>query len=170
MSKIISNASPLIGLSSIKELTLLRKLFSELVIPTAVYDEVVVEGKNEAGSQEVEQACGDWIKVLPVANKAEVDILLAVLDRGEAETIVLAQELNSELVLLDNREARIFAKKIGLNILGTVGVLQLAREKGFIKDLVKKLEALRNKGFWLSDLLIDEVRKRISGNSKSKKR
>lgn len=170
MSKVVSNASPLIGLSSIKELNLLKDLFNGITISTAVYDEVVVEGKNRAGSREVEQACGDWIKVLPVENKAGVDILLAVLDRGEAETIVLAQELNFELVLLDNREARIFAKRIGLNILGTVGVLQLAWEKGLIKDPVKKLESLRNKGFWLSYQLIYEVRKRVSENPKSKKR
>ncbi len=108
----VSDSSPLTHLSQIGRLNLLRKLFDELLIPPAVYREVVVEGRGRPGSREVREA--SWIKVVRVRNEYLKRILKLLLDEGEAEAIVLALEANASSVLLDDREARLQAKKLGL--------------------------------------------------------
>lgn len=87
MKKIISNASPLIALSNISQLELLEKLFQKIIIPKAVYQEVVEEGKGRIGSEEVKKAIDKWIEVKEVKNSNEVKTLRAILDYGESEVI-----------------------------------------------------------------------------------
>ncbi len=147
MKKVISNASPLIALSNIEQLELLNKLFKKIIIPEAVYKEVVEEGKGRPGATEVKKAINKWIKVKEVKNLKEVNALRAILDYGEAEVIVLAQEIKADLLILDNKEPRIFATHLGFKLIGTIGVLILE---------------LREKGFYISDKLLREIIKRLS--------
>lgn len=161
MKKIISNASPLIALSNIGQLELLKKLFQKISIPQAVYQEVVKEGKGRSGTVEVEKAIKQWMEIVEVKNLDKVNTLRAILDYGEAEVIVLAQEIKADLLLLDNKEPRLFAKHLGFNVIGTVGVLILAYKKGFLKDPVEKIFELREKGFYISDRLLKEIIKRL---------
>ncbi len=91
MPTVISNASPLIGLSSINHLQLLKKLWNEIIVPEAVYEEAVVNGKGKVGVDAISDACQDWIKTLSAKNRQEVDALQTVLDKGEAEVIALAR-------------------------------------------------------------------------------
>jgi len=161
MKKIISNASPLIALSNIGQLELLKKLFQKIFIPQAVYQEVVKEGKGRSGTVEVEKAIKQWMEIVEVKNLDKVNTLRAILDYGEAEVIVLAQEIKADLLLLDNKEPRLFAKHLGFNVIGTVGVLILAYKKGFLKDPVEKIFELREKGFYISDRLLKEIIKRL---------
>lgn len=60
---VVSDTSPIINLASIRHLHLLPELFTEIVIPTAVFDEIAGEGNNEPGSVEVKTA--SWVKILP---------------------------------------------------------------------------------------------------------
>ena len=80
----------------------------------------------------------EWITVIEPSNKALVNMLLDFLDEGEANAIALAREINADLVLLDEKEARRIARRLGLKILGTLGILILAKRKGHLK-LVKPL-------------------------------
>lgn len=162
MPLVISNASPLIGLCQIKRLDLLKALWTEITIPAAVYKEVVISGAEKPGARMVEKACQDWIHGSAVKNTPEVQALQTVLDAGEAEVITLGQELQADLVILDNREPRIFAQNVGLKIIGTVGMLKLAWQKSLISDPVKELRQLRRDGFWIDDALIDRIRKETS--------
>jgi len=98
MSVIISNASPLIALCRIERLQILKRLWKKIVIPRAVYREVVEEGAGKVGADIVSDACNKWIKVVPVENIEEVRVLRAVLDEGEAEVIALGQELKAKLL------------------------------------------------------------------------
>jgi len=157
MKKVVSNASPLIALSNIKQLKLLEKLFQRIVIPEAVYKEVVEEGKGKPGAIEVKKAIDKWIEVKKVRNSDEVKALRALLDYGESEVIVLAQEIKADLLILDNKEPRIFAKHLGFKLIGTIGILILAYEKGFLKDPLEKIFELREKGFYISDRLLREI-------------
>ncbi|WP_029523323.1 DUF3368 domain-containing protein [Persephonella sp. KM09-Lau-8] len=161
MKKIISNASPLIALSNIGQLELLKELFQKIIIPKAVYQEVVQEGKNRPGAVEVKKAVNKWIEVKEVKNSDEVKTLRALLDYGEAEVIVLAQEIKTDLLILDNREPRLFAKHLGFQLIGTIGVLILAYEKGFLKNPIEKIFELREKGFYISDRLLREIVKQL---------
>lgn len=161
MKKIISNASPLIALSNIGQLELLKKLFQKIIIPKAVYQEVVDEGKDRSGTAEVKKAVNKWIEVKEVKNSDEVKTLRALLDYGEAEVVVLAQEIKADLLILDNREPRVFAKHLGFNLIGTIGVLMLAYEKEFLKNPIEKIFELREKGFYISDRLLKEIIKQL---------
>jgi len=101
---VVANASPLIHLSAIQRLDVLKALFVEVFIPREVYDEVVTRGIGRPGSQEV--ASADWIRVCPVENEVAVRVLqVGGLGKGEAECIVLAQETNADWRILE-RPAR----------------------------------------------------------------
>jgi predicted nucleic acid-binding protein len=81
----------LIGLAQIQRFDLLRRLFGEITIPQAVYDEAVVAGREEGGARrEVSEA--PWIRTMRVKDCLAVEVLLDEMDLGEAETIVLARE------------------------------------------------------------------------------
>lgn len=166
MPLIISNASPIIGLAKIEQLHILKMLWSEVVIPEAVYKEVVIKGRGKHGTNITEEACKEWIHVVSVKNKPEVEALGAVLDEGEAEVVTLGQELKADLVLLDNREPRIFARTVNLKVIGTIGVIRLAWQKGLLKDPIKEMNNLRANGFWITDQLMEQFEENIAKQKK----
>ncbi len=154
---IVSNSTPLIALSKIGMLELLREYFGEVRIPKEVYDEVVTRGKNLFGAVEVKNA--EWIKVEEVRNKIAVESLRDYIDSGEAEAIILAKERNAKLLLIDDSEGRQIAERLGLKITGTIGILLLAaRDKKLVfKDTLDDLVAC---GFRLSKEEYDKLLKR----------
>lgn len=80
------------------------------------------------------------------------------LDLGEAETIILALELDADLVLLDERDGRYAAQRFGLQVVGVLGILLEARSKGRIKDIKPHLDALRHQaGFYIAEKLYQQV-------------
>jgi predicted nucleic acid-binding protein len=110
---VVSNTTPLIGLASIQKFELLKQLFGEIHIPQAVYSEAVVKGHEEGGAKnEVSEA--SWIKVVSVKDKLAVKVLLDELDDGEAETIILAEELAADWVLMDERKGRRKLAELGI--------------------------------------------------------
>lgn len=126
--KVISNASVLIGLGSIGMLLLLRERFPEgILVPEAVWREVVDEGAERPGAREVSAA--NWIKIQKVNDDGMVRLLRAELDEGEAEAIALAYEMSADVVLLDERDARRAAIRMGLKVLGTVGILLWGKKR-----------------------------------------
>lgn len=161
MPVFISNASPLIGLARIEQLHILKRLWSEIVIPDAVYKEVVIEGKGKQGANAIEEACKEWIRVVSVKNRSEVDVLQTVLDEGEAEVITLGQEIKADLLILDNREPRNFARTVNLKVIGTIGVIRFAWMKGLIKEPIHEINKLLLNGFWIDEKLIEQIKKDI---------
>ncbi|RKY81776.1 DUF3368 domain-containing protein [candidate division KSB1 bacterium] len=139
---VISNSSALINLVIIGRLDLLREKFGEIIVPQAVWQEVVIEGAGKPGAKEVERA--NWIRVEEVTNKPLVQLLEQKLDDGESEAIALALEVGADLVLLDERDARDTAESLGLDILGVIGILIWAKKKGLILSLQDELDQLRN--------------------------
>ena len=151
---VIVNTTPLIALSLIGHLELLKRLFGTVLIPPTVQGEVLEGGRNGIGTAELQGA--DWIRVTPLRDQRRAD-LIADLDRGEAEVIALAQELNADLVVLDERLARLFAKRLGLRVTGVLGVLLRAKAAGHVRALRPLLTELRAGGFWLSDAVVGEA-------------
>ena len=152
---VVSDSSPLIHLSQIGRLHLLKELFGELLIPQAVYHEVVIEGGGKPGSKEVREA--SWIIVMEIRNERLKRLLQFQLDEGEAEAIVLALETKASLVLLDDREARLQAKRLGLKITGTLGILLRAKKLGLIENMKEEINKLKQTGFRVSKNLEEEV-------------
>lgn len=149
--KVISNSSPLIFLSAIGMLHLLKNEFGEVWIPEAVYKEIT--SKNLKGSDEIKNA--DWIKVKPVKNKKRS--FLPVLDEGEEQAIILAIEQKADLLLLDDLAGRRVAIMYGLNIMGTLGFLKVMQRKGKIKNLKNLLGELNRHGFWMKEDLFRKM-------------
>ncbi|MEW6367813.1 MAG: DUF3368 domain-containing protein [Acidobacteriota bacterium] len=85
-------------------------------------------------------------------NRALVTVLERDLDLGESESIALAVDLTADLVPLDEKEARREAERLGLNVMGVVGVLLEAKARGLVSAVRPLLDSLRHDaGFWLSD-------------------
>jgi predicted nucleic acid-binding protein len=153
---IVSNASPLIALIRIGQLDLLRQLYSEIIIPEAVWHEVVVEGADQPGAEVVSSA--SWIVQRTVMNRPLVHGLQQELDAGEAEAIALAVEIDDTLLLMDERLGRDTARHFGIRYTGVVGVLIEAKHKGFLQAIQPHLDALRNlAGFRVSEALYRRV-------------
>ena len=110
----VSNTSPIINLACIGQLDILRQLYGLIAIPESVYHEIAVTGSGAAGSREV-QTLG-WIETKKTTNRLQVAALLIELDKGEAEAIVLALELNAELLLLDERRGRTVCIAAGIEV------------------------------------------------------
>lgn len=152
---VVANAGPLIALATIGKLDLLKDLFEQVLIPQAVYDEVVVHGEGEPGSGEVDKAV--WIKTHQAQDRLAVHLLHETLDAGESEAIVLAQELNARYVLLDDGLARRKARLIRLRMTGTLGILLMAKETGLIPAVRPVLDELGQTDFRMSDRVYQEV-------------
>jgi hypothetical protein len=98
--KAVANSSVLIALGTIKQLALLPRRFPEgVLVPQAVWREVVETGKGQPGSEEMESA--SWVVVREVKDQGLVSLLCWELDEGEAEAIALAREGKVLVVLLD---------------------------------------------------------------------
>lgn len=153
---VVSNASPLINLARIGKLTLLRDLYGELIVPEAVWQEVVVEGAGQPGADEVESAT--WIKTQAATNRQLVNALQQDLDAGEAEAIALTLEMGAELLLMDEHLGRETARHLGLRYVGLVGALVEAKHRGLIRAVKMHLDALRDiAGFRVVDALYARV-------------
>lgn len=132
---VVSNASPLIILAKVNRLELLRSLYERIILPAEVHGEVVVPGTNLPGSAQIAQAI--WLDVRRLANPealsaAEGEFSLA---RGELATVLLAEELKADLVLMDDRAGRRLAASRGLRTRGCVGILEAAFQLGHVSDL-----------------------------------
>nr|WP_211178715.1 DUF3368 domain-containing protein [Brasilonema octagenarum] len=119
---------------------MLQQLYSNIIIPQAVYDEMVNLDYAVPGASEVQTL--SWIQHQQVINRTLVTSLLAELDQGEAEAIVLAIELGADLLLLDERRGRKVASRYGLNITGLLGILIEAKHKGLIPTVKPVLDDL----------------------------
>ncbi len=148
---IVANAGPLIALARIGHFHLLRLLYNELRIPTAVKNEVITFGEARPGAVELETA--QWIKVVNVTNKTAIELLQERLDRGESEAIVLTIELEADLLLMDEARGRRIAQAQGLNHIGTVGILVQARQNGIIAAVTPLLDDLIESGFHMNEAL-----------------
>lgn len=147
MSKfVVADSSCLICLSRIGKLEVLHELFGEIIIPEAVYYEVVVSGEGRIGAEEVKKA--NWIKKQKVQNELAVRAFKVNLGAGESEAIALASESKADFLILDDFKARQTAEELSLEVIGTVAVLQKAEEKGIIDNLKSVLQDLRNVGFY----------------------
>jgi len=152
---VVSNSGPLITLATIGRLDLLKSLFVRIAVPQAVYEEVVIQGQGEPGSKEVAEA--EWIHTVPVQDRLAVNLLQESLDTGESEAIVLGQELNARYILLDDALARRKADLIGLSVVGTLGVLLMARKAGLVPAVKPILDDLMQTDFRMSERVREVV-------------
>ena len=145
MRKVVVNTTPLIALSEIGKLSLMKELFGEIYILVAVLNEV----KTEPAFSEI-RAFSDWIHVVEVKDLSQKKLFQTRLHAGEVEVMLYAIESQADLVILDDKLARRTAKYMGLTISGTVGMLVKAKEKGYLKEVKPVLDLLTQNGLFVS--------------------
>ncbi len=153
MRKIISDTTPIISLLKVDKLNLLKELYTKIIIPKAVYSEIE-NGKEKPYYHDLTKF--DWIDIQEITNSDSKDFLLDLGD-GEAEVLILAEELNADLIIMDEIIGRRYAKQLEFNLTGTIGILLKAKEKGLIKSIKDLITELTNKGTWLNPKLTAKI-------------
>ncbi len=154
---VIADASPLIAFGKIKRLSLLTKTLGKLLTSQTVIEECTRD-LSLPGAKEIDEAINNGL--IAVNNDPQLieehQDLFDILGKGEATAIILAKQLNAGL-LIDERLGRQIANKMKLRVIGTAGVLLVAKKKGLIKSVNFILSELRIAGYYLSDKLISTV-------------
>ena len=126
---VVSDTTPLISLLKINRLDLLKKLFGDVLIPQAVFDELTDDERFRLEADQIREK--KFIVVKPVNNPESTNILKRAtgLDQGESEAIVLTDELKADLLLMDEAKGRNISAQMGLRIMGTIGIFMAAYEE-----------------------------------------
>ncbi|AEE50347.1 DUF3368 domain-containing protein [Haliscomenobacter hydrossis] len=134
---------------------LLRKIFSEINIPQAVYKELLL--LKDYGI-EVSIFSASWIKVSSPTDSSILNDLKDILDNGEAEAIALSLELKADLLIIDEKKGREVAKSFNLMFTGIGGVLIRAKALGVILEVKTYLQRIRTEGgFYLSEKALKTI-------------
>jgi len=148
---VVADASPLNVLIRTGQVELLQALFARVVIPPAVAQEMM--------HPNAPQAVRDWIAARPswlsIQQPVKVDGSLNV-DPGEREAISLALELRAELLLVDDLKARVAARRVGISIMGTLGVLELAATRS-LTELSVAIGKLKTTDFSIDPRLLEQA-------------
>ena len=135
---VITDASCLLIFAHIGRISLLQELCPQLITTP----EVVMEYKA---------TLPPWIQVVSVQNAALTKSINALLGLGESSVIGLALETQNPLIILDDKRARVYAKNLGLDYTGVIGLLRLGYKRGIINDIDIVLAKLRENHFYLPD-------------------
>jgi len=134
---IISDTSVLIAFESLGKLQVLKNIFPQIFIPHGVFEELTVE----KGKFVLEE----WIIVKKITNSDLYRRLHLDLGKGESESITLAIEDQADYTLLDDKEAREEAINMDLNVIGTAGLLLVAKRKGLINSVMEEIKKLEER-------------------------
>jgi uncharacterized protein len=148
--RVISNATPIISLCSIYQVELLKKLFGKIMVPKAVYQEI--KRKKRFGYKEIDT---DFFEVREISGKIYLGFLTNELDQGEAESILLAKELQADILIIDERMGYRIAQSQGIFVIGTLTILAMAKTDGHIESVKPFMDTLIANGRWYSQRVYD---------------
>ncbi len=145
---VISDSGPIFSLAIIDKLEILNGLFDGIYIPKAVWEELTRD-KTAGHYQRIVEYFEDKVKEISGFNE-----LTFVMDYGESESVILYKELNADYLLIDDKKARNIAENFGIQCIGTIGILSIARDKGLIGQLKPLFEMfIKNKRYYSLKLL-----------------
>jgi uncharacterized protein len=141
---IVSDTTAITSLLKIGRVTLLRDLFGDVFLPDAVRKELL-KYHSEIPS---------FLQTSIVADQEAVSSLRQIIDQGEAEAIILAEEIDVDALLIDDKQGRQIAERRGIRCLGLAGTLLMAKQNGLVTNLGEILGALETKAnFYLDPAL-----------------
>ena len=145
---VIADSGPIFSLAVIDKLEILNILFDSIRIPYAVWEEITLNKTTEQ-YQKIHSFFQDKTQQIVGFNE-----LAFLMDYGESESVILYKELQADFLLIDDKKARRIAENFGLNCLGTIGLLSVARDEKIISELRPLFEIfLENKRFYSITLL-----------------
>ncbi len=148
---LVSNTSPISNLAKVKQLELMYQLYGVILIPNAVYDELLDERAGETVITAVQSA--DWLEIHSVQNQKLVNQLSDRVNVGEAEAIALAVEVKAARLLIDERLGGQAATDLGLKNTGVLGILLSAKRRNLIAEVKPIMDDLTTRQFDRSGLL-----------------
>lgn len=155
----VADTSPLLALASLDLLHLLPDLFGRVVVPPSVVAEATERRPDAPGARLIRDALEEGVLQLEESlPRTGFGTESERLGPGEREAIALALDIAADWLILDDRAARRYAAGLGLAVIGTVRILELARDGGLVDRLTPLLERLRANGFRLSDEIVALVR------------
>jgi hypothetical protein len=145
---VIADSGAIFSLAVIDRLEILNALFDDISIPNAVWQEITLDRTTDYYAQ-IYRFFRDKIKPIRGLNT-----LTPLMDYGESECVLLYKEHEADFLLIDDRKARAIAENFGINCIGTLGILSVARDKNLIPALKPIFEMLlANKRFYSIGLL-----------------
>ena len=159
--KVVVDTSPLIALSIVGKLDILKKVFDEIYIPEKVYQEVVIKGEGLIGAKEVKSA--KWIKIKKVKVPLLYSPFITGIDEGEIQVLALTREIDADFAIIDEYLGRNVAKALNIPVKGTLGILLIAYYKSLIskEELLKVVNKLKNSDIRISQRLYNWFMKRL---------
>ena len=165
MPKVIVNSTPLIVLCGIGRLDVLQKLYQEIIIPSAVYEEVTAI--EDSACAQIKNS-NSWIHVESIRDCSEKKMYKAKLHAGEVEVMILAQEQKADMVIIDDNAAKKTAKYLGLTVTGTLGVLLKAKSRGIVQEIAPLLVQMTRNGFYIDSVIETLVLEQAGENMKDR--
>ena len=145
---VIADSGPIFSLAIIEKLEILNSLFDNIRIPIAVWEEITLN-KTMEQYQNIHSFFKD--KTQQIIGFNELSFLM---DYGESESVILYKELHADFLLIDDKKARKIAENFGLNCIGTIGLLSVAKDKKIVSELKPLFEMfLKNKRYYSIELL-----------------
>ncbi|MGB5300463.1 MAG: DUF3368 domain-containing protein [Thiogranum sp.] len=156
---VVADTGPLIALGRVECLKLLHDLYQDVLIPPAVRDELHLGSERPGARQSAEALEQGWLQVqeLSAGLAQALSDLMLVLDPGEAEAILLAEEMNCKFLLIDERKGRAIANRRGVPVVGIAGVLLAAKKRGLIDAVMPILQNMEQAGYRMSAGLTKEI-------------
>ncbi len=153
----VFNSSPLIFLSKLNVINKALKLFSKVIVPACVQEEILQ--KEDIASEKLKSLLRlNNVAVIQAKNLRIVEALWRKLGRGESEAVVVAIERSADLIVLDDHVARVEATRIGLNVKGTLGIIRRLMELGVVEYEQEKLyRDLSEMNFRVKRGVFDEI-------------
>ena len=159
MRKVVVNTTPLIALSHVGRLDILKELYGEIIIPEAVYREL--SAKEDSICKNMVNKSLDWIRIDSIKNQMAKAMYKTQLHDGEVEVMILSKEIEADVVIIDDANAKKHAKYLQLPVTGTLGVLIKAKKEGYVGELKPILYQMVEKGIYVSQELIELCLKQV---------
>lgn len=153
---VVSNTGPLHYLLLIDQIDLVPQLYGHVLVPPAVVNDLRAAPAPERVRAWIATP-PSWLDERPVT--LAPDEALARVDPGERDAILLAKELSADVVLLDDRAGRTAARRLGLVVIGTLGILDEAAERGLV-DFQESVSRLQMTNFYVASAIIDPLLRR----------
>lgn len=145
---VIADSGPIISLALIDKLNLLNELFIDVKIARAVWNEITAD-QSKPFFEKISLYFKDKVQEIKSFNE-----LTFVMDYGESESVILYKESGASFLLIDDKKAREIAENLGVNCVGTIGILSIAKDKGLVLELRPLFKAfIQNNRYYSINLL-----------------
>jgi uncharacterized protein len=151
---IVADSSALIALATCDALDILLRVYADIKVPQAVYEEVIQPEKPQAA------ALGTFLsgRVMEVDTTQWV-LAAGGLGRGEIEAMALYKQLSADALLIDDQRARRIAEHNHINCIGALGVLLIAKQHRGLDKIAPYIEKLRPSSIRYGNELLNKVLK-----------